>query len=208
MRVRDIVQRYLDANRLQLTGGSIDCISPVFPYFVMDAGYQYFCKYVKPLALSREAKRARSRWCKAYLDFNRHFTSAYSVDEQCEVSDLMDEFEAAIANDLMITQVAAMKCFEKEFSLEDQQVLSAVFMTNSLACDAQNIWAELHHGFQNKDINGALEWSRDMSMWYMKGFGNIQCTLTEGQVEYLRKCKDILSVKIVNWLKAKNEKED
>ena len=206
MTLREMTEKYMAANNLRIVKGGTDDIAILMPYFLMDAGYQYYCKVVKPLKLAQEAKRARSRWAAAYLAFNRRLTNSFlDPAERCEVTDLMDEFEEAIANDLLITQVAGMTCFQDEFNFEQQKILSAIMMTNILAVCAQTMWRTLYYGRESVSINGVLQWSKTTADYYMGGLGLRTCLVKQSRVDHLNKCNETLCNKIILWIKRKNE---
>lgn len=202
----DLVQKYVDYHHLRYVRGSSEDLSVLMPYLIMDCGYQYYQHDILPMKVRFDLKRTRQMWSDSYTSFNEGIFAPYDDDESIEITDMMDAMHNAVANDLMILQVSAMRLFEKDFTFKEQQILSSVFMTNKLAVIAQNTWHAMHRK-ENHDINGVMEWSREFSDWYMRSLGKTECKVEEKKVKELTKCADILIDKIARWLKEQNKKK-
>lgn len=206
MTKQELVDKYIQKNGLFFIRGNHDDISVLMPYFIMDVGYQYYCHYVQPLKLTHDIKKARSQWRDAYLSFNRRFTSSYTNDENIEIGELMDEMHDFLANYLMIMQVAAMRLFEREFTFEQQKVLSAAFMTNKLAVVSQRTWRQMYRK-DNPFLDGVMQRSMEFSDWYMYNLGHSEYAVEEKKVKELLKCCDIVIDKIAEWLTVQKQKK-
>ena len=98
MTKREMIDKYLrtiDKKRVQG-----DTLEPVMPFLLGDAIYMIYNADIAHLSLRHEAKKARNQWAECYGRFNRPFFSAFTPDESLEVTDLMDDFEAFIGNEL------------------------------------------------------------------------------------------------------------
>ena len=206
MTIAEIVKRFMERNHYRLVQGTDNNIAPLTPFFIMDAGYQYYCKFIKGLELAQEAQLYRNKWYKAWKAFNSRLTTCFNADEREEVYDLMEDCQAFIQHDMELTWINGTNCFCDVFSLEEQKVLAAIMMANQLAVDAQSLWRTMHCGKDNGDINGVLAWSKKTAEYYMGSKGVLECKVSGKKVEQLQKCEKALVLKILRWIETINDK--
>lgn len=98
MTKRDLINTYLTSiGRTRVQGDSTE---PLLPFLLGDVIYTIYCRDIAPLDLRHEEKRLRSDWSENYNRFNRPFFAAIGSDNYDQVTDLMDDFEAAIDTDV------------------------------------------------------------------------------------------------------------
>ena len=200
MTVREMALKFMATNHYRLKKGSLDSAEPLVPFFLMDAGDQFYNKYVRALPLAREAKRARSKWHESYLAFNRCFTASYNTAEREEVNDLMDRFQDYIAHDVEITRINGTNCFCDTYGLDDQLALAGILMTNQLAVDAQTMWHQMH-GRDSRLIDGVLQWSKTTAEYIMSANGVEAVPISEKKYKQLEACEKALLMKTLRWIR-------
>lgn len=196
----EMVRLYIERNGYRYTKKpGEESLAPLMPYFIMDIGYQYYCKDILTMKVRHQLKQQKERWSESYLTFNDTFVNTYTNDELIEVGDLIDQLHQYIGNYLTIAQVSGMKVFEKEFDFNQQKILSSILMTNKLAVIAQHTWRAMWKR-DNHDINGVMEWSLGFSDWYMKSLGKNKCNVTEEACNTLVISVNNLIDRMTKWL--------
>ena len=97
-----IAQAYIE--RMGMIPVCGEGFEPVMPYIMMDSVYQIYKEEIQPLPLKNQLKQYRNKWEKNYKYFNHEFFSVFTQDEAVDITDMMDEFEEFIANDLMVVR--------------------------------------------------------------------------------------------------------
>lgn len=106
MTKRDLINRYLASiGKVRVQG---DTTEPILPFLIGDAIYTIYNKDIAPLKLTQEEKQLRKHWAKNYTMFNKPFFAAIGGEGSDEVVDMMDDFEEAIANDIMVLRSELM----------------------------------------------------------------------------------------------------
>ena len=93
MTKRELIDAYLSSIGRQRVKG--DSTEPLLPFLLGDAIYTIYTQDIAPLDLRQEEKRLRTDWDRHYTLFNRPFFAAIGGAGSEQVTDLMDDFEAA-----------------------------------------------------------------------------------------------------------------
>lgn len=166
--VGKLVDSYLRHNHLKVIAGEYGAGDVLYPFLLMDLVYGIYQGEIRKVECKRELKRARGKWNEAYGLFTRSFFAAFSVEQQDEICDLMDEYEKWMEGSVMCARVAVMNAIgERDF--EEQKLLSACMLCNCLSQCAQIVWGtifkdERGRPEQNREIEEVARWS--------KGFGD------------------------------------
>ena len=119
---------------------------PFVPMFLVDAMNLIYKQYIKPLPLRHRAKQMSNRWHEAYMHFIKEFFRPFDIDQQCELCDMVDEFNDYIHNEIELFRVEVMQRFMK-YDADVRLTLSAILACNVLAQSAQIV----HKGLTHKD---------------------------------------------------------
>lgn len=139
----DIVKRYLEYNGRYLKQGENECFAPLLPYLILDAMFQLYEKYIKPIPCKREMKKYKQDWIKAYSDYNRSFFAAFDIEQTCYITDKMDEFWEFIEHDLFIVQMSIHKeCMYLD--AHDRDIVSAIVLCGVLAQSAECVYEDTY----------------------------------------------------------------
>lgn len=140
MTKRELIKRYLDSiGRVRVSG---DTAEPLLPFLLGDAIYTIYAKDIAPLHLVREEKKLRNDWAVHYTKFNRPFFAAIGDGDE-QVTDLMDDFENAIGNELMVLRSNLMLLLG-EIPFEKRQAIVSALLCHILAQAAQAAWGNVY----------------------------------------------------------------
>ena len=143
MTKNEIVERYLASIRYKRTQG--DTFEPVAHIFILDVMFQVYCKEIAPYADSfkHEASRHRKKWLSGYTALNRRFFDAFTVDEQCEVTDIMEHIENYMHNAVEMEKIAVMNCFS-HVPFEQRRLVASICLCNTLCHAAQAAFGRVY----------------------------------------------------------------
>lgn len=142
---------HLGLKRVQGTGAD-----PILPFFILDVMNTILHRDLFPVKAQHEEKKAKKLWVQNYHTFNKDFFSAFNDEQQDEIIDIMDDFEAYVNNDVVIVKVAVMNEIAKyDVSLADQVVLADLMVCHILAQTAQIVWTAVYRR-ENKFIHSIL----------------------------------------------------
>lgn len=140
MTKRELIKRYLDSiGKVRVSG---DTTEPLLPFLLGDAIYSIYAKDIAPLHLAREQKKLRNEWDEHYTLFNRPFFSAIGDGDE-QVTDLMDDFESAIGNELMVLRSNLMLLLG-EVPFDNRQKIVSALLCHVLAQAAQAAWGNVY----------------------------------------------------------------
>ena len=140
MTKRELIKRYLDSiGRVRVSG---DTAEPLLPFLLGDAIYTIYAKDIAPLPLVREEKKLRNDWANHYTKFNRPFFAAIGEGDE-QVTDLMDDFENAIGNELMVLRSGLMLLLG-DIPFEKRQQIVSSLLCHVLAQAAQAAWGNVY----------------------------------------------------------------
>lgn len=141
MSKRDLINTYLKSvGRTRVQGDSTE---PLLPFLLGDAIYTIYTRDIAPLDLRQEEKRLRSHWAENYTLFNRPFFSAIGGDGSDDVTDLMDDFEAAIENNMMMLRSELMLLLG-EVPFDQRKPIVSALLCHVLAQAAQLAWGNVY----------------------------------------------------------------
>lgn len=89
----EIARAYYKHNNLKLQQGSEGSLEAILPFIIMDAVYQLYCTYIKPMNVKGQLAQIRNHWSKTYSQFNQHFFRSFDEDQIDYVVDKMDAFD-------------------------------------------------------------------------------------------------------------------
>lgn len=156
MTKNELINAYLTSiGRTRVQGDSVE---PLLPFLLGDAIYTIYNRDIAPLDLRREEKRLRRDWAEHYTRFNRPFFAAIGVDASDQVTDLMDEFENAIANHVMVLRSELMLLLQ-DVPFERRATIVSALLCHVLAQAAQCAWGNV---YRVKKVLGASPSGRQM----------------------------------------------
>lgn len=204
MNAQNLSDAYLAHKGLRrVAGGGYDAI---LPFFMLDAMYQIMSKDIATVPSRQEQKLALKRWQASYNSFNRDFFSAFSQDQQDEIIDMMDSFEAFINNDIIVAEVAVMNELAKyDISFDQQKVVASCMMCHVLAQAAQITWNAIYKNsrFCPKESPHIKAILKHSSTWMNLYFAKISdAHINPNDSEQICTAMDILCKKMVKFLKT------
>jgi|GEM_PF-5276382 len=141
MTKRELINAYLSSiGRTKVQGESAE---PLLPFLLGDAIYTIFNQDIAPLDLRHEEKRLRRDWEDNYARFNRPFFAAIGVDNYNQVTDLMDDFEEAIATEIMILRSELMLLLG-DIPFDKRKPIVSALLCHVLAQAAQLAWGNVY----------------------------------------------------------------
>lgn len=138
----EMIDKYLASIGVRRIQG--ETLEPLMPFLIGDAIYQIYNEDIARLDLRHQLKKLRGEWVAAYDRLNGQFFRAFSTDESIEVTDLMDDFEAYIANDLMVLRCQVMQILGDEIGFDDKKVITSALLCHVLAQAAQSVWKDVY----------------------------------------------------------------
>lgn len=142
MTKRELIDAYLDSIGRKWMSGK-ESAEPILPFLLGDAIYTIYNQDIAPLPLCREEKKLRNDWATNYTQFNRPFFAAIGCDGGDQVTDLMDDFEAAIANNMMVLRSELMLLLG-DVPFEQRRPIVSALLCHVLAQAAQCAWGNVY----------------------------------------------------------------
>jgi hypothetical protein len=141
MTKRELINTYLKSiGRTRVQGDSTE---PLLPFLLGDAIYTIYNRDIAPLDLHREEKKLRNDWVQHYTLFNRPFFAAIGADNHDQVTDLMDDFEEAIANHVMVLRSELMLLLG-DVPFDQRKPIVSALLCHVLAQAAQCAWGNVY----------------------------------------------------------------
>ena len=158
MNKRDLINAYLNSvGRTRVQGDSTE---PLLPFLLGDAIYTIYNRDIAPLDLRREEKKLRNDWAENYTRFNRPFFAAIGVDASDQVTDLMDDFEDFIANNVMILRSELMLLLG-DVPFDERKPIVSALLCHVLAQAAKCAWGNV---YRVKKVLGMTAGGRQMTV--------------------------------------------
>lgn len=156
MTKRDLINTYLKSIGRTLVQG--ESTEPLLPFLLGDAIYTIYNRDIAPLDLHREEKRLRNHWAENYTRFNRPFFASIGVDNHDQVTDLMDDFEESISNNVMMLRSELMLLLG-DVPFDQRKPIVSALLCHVLAQAAQYAWGNVYRvvTFAKKDDDGNIE---------------------------------------------------
>lgn len=141
MTKRELINTYLKSiGRTRVQGDSTE---PLLPFLLGDAIYTIYNRDIAPLDLHREEKKRRNDWVQHYTLFNRPFFAAIGADNHDQVTDLMDDFEEAIANNVTMLRSELMLLLG-DVPFDQRKPIVSALLCHILAQAAQCAWGNVY----------------------------------------------------------------
>jgi hypothetical protein len=141
MTKKELINKYLNSiGRKRMQGDSVE---PLLPFLLGDAIYTIYNRDIAPLDLHREEKRLRRDWAENYTRFNRPFFAAIGMEGSDRVTDLMDEFETYIANNVMVLRSELMLLLG-DIPFDARKPIVSALLCHVLAQAAQCAWGNVY----------------------------------------------------------------
>ena len=154
MTKRELINTYLSSiGRTRVQGDSTE---PLLPFLLGDAIYTIYNQDIAPLPLRQEEKRLRNDWSENYARFNRPFFAAIGADNHDQVTDLMDDFEEAIANNVMMLRSELMLLLG-DVPFDRRKPIVSAILCHVLAQAAQCSWGNVYRVATLVKKNGAMK---------------------------------------------------
>ena len=181
----------------RLDGGGM---TPILPFFILDAMFQIYSKVVAPMNVSHKEKQMRRRWIEAYNLFNRDFFSAFSQDQQDAIIDRMDDFGTFIHNNIEIARIQVMNIMGND-DTDTQMTISSIMMCNVLAQAANSVWTNTYVKKDGKPLrNRYIDTIERMSYKFMNAMHGNRYRIDPNQNQSLCDAVQVLCRKMVKWL--------
>lgn len=203
---KELVVKFLDYYNLRQVKGSPMTdkeLLPLVPYLFADAGQTFYIKYFKDIETSHLMQKHRKRWQESYSEFMHTLFRPFGDNENDTIIDKMDDFEASLSNDLMITQVAYMNCVQDTVPFEQQKIVSAALMCNVLAQLAEVVWQDVYQRFPGNaytNLHGIRVHAREFTRNYLAYIGSPNAPVPVDKQDKLEEAVEVLTNKIVKWL--------
>lgn len=137
----DLINAYLASiGRRRVQGKSAE---PLLPFLLGDAIYTIYNQDIAPLDLRQEEKRLRNDWARNYNIFNRPFFAAIGGEGSEQATDLMDDFEEYIANNIMILRSELMLLLG-DVPFDKRKPIVSALLCHVLAQAAQCAWGNVY----------------------------------------------------------------
>ena len=180
--------------------GNKDNLSPLMYFFLADASFQVFDKYVSKRVCKGREKAYMSRMKEGYHLFFKNFFAAFSPDQIDYLLEKADAYEAYIQHHADIAEIAMQEC-DNGRPIEEQRELSRCWLCNLLAASAQDSRGECWRTGRNKPlfdryIDQVLKASKEYSRLR---FGEGP-ELTEKQLNRVQLSVRIIAKKTCEWL--------
>ncbi len=185
--------------RISQHSGTVDMI---MPFFMLDAQYMIYCSDVRDVKVSHKAREWKNRWQHNYGLLNRGFFRLYTIDQQIELTEKMDEFEKYIANDIMVAKVQVMNLLT-DLPMEQQAICASLIVCNLLAQSAMIVWNDVYK-FKNKFIAAIEKCSSKFMNFYHESISKAYVNPNESIA--ISNAVDALCKKMVRWMM--NDKEN
>jgi len=154
MTKKELINTYLsNVGRTRVQGDSTE---PLLPFLLGDAIYTIYNRDIAPLDLHREEKKLRNDWVQHYTLFNRPFFAAIGADNHDQVTDLMDDFEDAIANNVMVLRSELMLLLG-DVPFDQRKPIVSALLCHVLAQAAQCAWGNVYRVATLVKRNGAVK---------------------------------------------------
>jgi hypothetical protein len=141
MTKRELINTYLKSiGRTRVQGDSTE---PLLPFLLGDAIYTIYNRDIAHLDLHPEEKKLRNDWVQHYTLFNRPFFAAIGADNHDQVTDLMDDFEEAIANHVMVLRSELMLLLG-DVPFDQRKPIVSALLCHVLAQAAQCAWGNVY----------------------------------------------------------------
>ena len=141
MTKRELINTYLhNVGRTRVQGDSTE---PLLPFLLGDAIYTIYNQDIAPLELRQREKQLRKDWAANYALFNRPFFAAVGIDNHEQVTDLMDDFEEAIANNVMVLRSELMLLLG-DVPFDQRKPIVSALLCHVLAQAAQCAWGNVY----------------------------------------------------------------
>lgn len=196
------------AARTQVKG---DSLAPILPFLLADIAYQCQMKGERAIGpLKHEQKQKSAIWHKQYTLFNRPFFSFIPVDNQDEVTDLMDSLYEHISNEIMMLQSGVLQMFDGA-GFDERKNVSWFMLAHIFAQFANAAWKNVNYHVkrapfgdilepeENPILSRLRELSFAMAMGYLRGLpGKGEITISSLKHDNLF---TVIARKIHEWVK-------
>ena len=185
-------------------------LETILPFLMLDVNYQILQSTVKPIDSKHEMQTQKSRWSDASNRLYKRFFRAFTVDEQNEVIDKMDDFENWIANDVMIAKVQIMN-FLQDLDFDIQKTCAELMIANIMAQSAQIVWGNCYktstmHNQKNMDIQAIEKASSRFMNLFHSAVSNRH--VNPNQSKPIVAAVDVLCQKMIKWLYKDRPEEE
>lgn len=220
--IERITGKFLHYYGLGSTRSNLD-IRPIFPYLLMDAGYQFYDKQLFKRKKNHVFKHEVAKHVgNLGTAFHEYFQTLFVVfgersDERDEIIDMMDRYGKFMEHDLQILLYSSMDCFMNDFGMEEETVLGSTLVLNSLADISRGIWMDavaddLKNGRCDEKallianrIDAVLAKSKEFSFSYMKLRHKEETFVDEAMHRKLTMAVDAFANGTIRWIRQEAE---
>lgn len=132
-------------------------LEPLMPFLLCDALYDIYNRDIAHLDLKHREQKLRSDWDRHYTMFNRPFFAAIGVENYDQITDLMDDFEQFIGNNVMILRSELMLLIQ-DVPFEKRGIIVSSLLCHVLAQAAQCSYGNVYRKKKvlAKDFHGRV----------------------------------------------------
>lgn len=186
-------------------------ISPLLPFFLLDAGAADVVTELRHHSLRHQMKRHARLLQDAYCDCMDFLFRAYDQDGTDEVIARMDSMGAAVHNDYTIARLSVMRALRMDCD-SDQAVLAAsVVMMATVTWMATVVAEKVYTGGVLTGLKSALHClqyhCREFGNAMMKQMNVLNGVLTDTAVKEIDSAVLVLEKKIVQWLIVQRDEQ-
>ncbi len=196
----EIVDKWLASVGMKRVSGS--SLEPILPFFMLDAAYNMWIKDIQPIECRHETKRIKKEWVSRYGVFNRQFFRAFTLDEQCEITDKMDSFDSYIGNHVMVAKVQVMNLM-KDLDTDQAIRCASLLIINILCQSAQIVWRHVYKNRRDRDrVNPDIQSLEKLSSKFMNAYhsGISSRNVNPNESKPIVDAVDVLCNKMIKWL--------
>lgn len=196
----EIVDKYLTSIGMKRVSGT--SLEPILPFFMLDAAYNLWRKDISPIECRHELKFLKKQWITRYGMFNRQFFRAFTVDEQDEIIDKMDSFDAYIENHVMVARVQIMN-YLQDLEFEQAVRCASLIIINIMCQSAGIVWSHVYKNGRDRDrVNPDIQALEKLSSRFMNSYHSAISSrnVNPNESKPIVDAVDVLCKKVIGWL--------
>lgn len=198
---RQMVEKYVASIGMRLVSGS-GTLEPILPFFMTDVAYNLWRKDISPIECRHEQKLLKKQWITRYGMFNRQFFRAFTVDEQDEIIDKMDSFDAYIENHVMVARVQIMN-YLQDLEFEQAVRCASLIIINIMCQSAGIVWSHVYKNGRDRDrVNPDIQALEKLSSRFMNSYHSAISSrnVNPNESKPIVDAVDVLCKKVIGWL--------
>ena len=195
--------------------GEINSLTAITHFFLMDASYDMYNKYIRTLPLKHEEKNISSAMLRCFNQYFHNFFAPFNQDQRDYILDKCDDMLEYIKNSVELARIAMMDCCEGD--PVDAQIKEAnIWLCNRFASEAQEFYKRTWKkaGFRmygalytksdvDKNIDGILKYTIALSS---RIFDN-NSDVSDKHYDRFKKCVAAMTHSVCEWINEDFKRE-